>query len=155
LLALLSAGAVAGVLKALVGRSRPPLALHLVTESDASFPSGHSTDSAALFVAAGIVIAAVVFRRPLARVLCVAVGFAAAGLVGLSRLVLGVHYPTDVLAGWALGTVVAIALSTAVLVAIRAVPSSLDEGDGRLHRGRARAVAILRWQRSAHRSAVA
>src|SRR3954454_12926673 len=51
-----AAGAVA-VIKFLVDRSRPPVALHLVQESDASFPSGHATDSAAVFMTFAFVVA--------------------------------------------------------------------------------------------------
>jgi len=109
------AGGVAAVVKALVGRSRPPVALRLVTETESSFPSGHATDSAALFLAVGLVVAAVVCRRPLARVVVLGLAGAAALAVGLSRLVLGVHWPTDVLAGWGLGALVALAVTSTVL----------------------------------------
>lgn len=123
LLSLLIAGGVVAVVKQLVGRGRPPLALRLVTETGPSFPSGHATDSAALFVSLGIVIAAVVLHRPLARVLAVLAGFALSALIGLSRLVLGVHWPTDVIVGWAIGTVVAVSLTTAMLLLVRTTPT--------------------------------
>lgn len=149
LLALLSTGAVVMVLKQAVGRARPPMGLRLVADTEPSFPSGHSADSAAVFVAAGIVVAAVVFRRPLARLLAVVAGVAASGLIGLSRLVLGAHWPTDVLAGWALGTIVAVGLSTAVLVLVRATPPAAADGSP-WHRGVVRSVALLRRQRPGH-----
>lgn len=154
LVSLLAAGAVAALVKVLVARDRPPVALRLVTETEPSFPSGHSTDSAALFVAIGIVVAAVLLRRPIARALSVAAGFVAAALVGVSRLVLGVHWPTDVLAGWALGTVVAVATTTMVLVLVRATPGSA--GDGRLGRATDRVLRAVTWQRpAAHEAAPA
>lgn len=105
--ALLGAAAVASLAKTAVGRARPPLAVRLVTETEPSFPSGHATNSAAFYVTLALVVALFVLRRPIARAVTVATGFAAAGSIGLSRLVLGVHWPTDVIAGWALGTVVA------------------------------------------------
>jgi undecaprenyl-diphosphatase len=125
---LLVAGALAGIGKVIVARQRPPVGLHLLAESDASFPSGHSTDSAALFLSIALVVAIVVLRRPVARVVTVVVGGLLAVAVGVSRLVLGVHWPTDVLAGWALGALVAIAVTTATLLAAHLRP--LDPSDG-------------------------
>jgi undecaprenyl-diphosphatase len=124
LISLLVAGSAAALVKQLVGRGRPPLSLRLVTETGPSFPSGHATDSAALFVALGIIVAAVLLRRPPARALCVLAGFACAALIGLSRLMLGVHWPTDVLAGWAVGTIVAVSLSVTMLLLVRANPTT-------------------------------
>jgi membrane-associated phospholipid phosphatase len=147
LAALLTTGAIVAVVKQLVGRARPPLGLRLVTETEPSFPSGHSADSAALFVAAGIVVAAVLLHRPLLRALAVAAGFVVSGAIGLSRIVLGAHWPTDVLAGWSLGTIVAIAVSATVLVAVRAEPGAEPTAK---HRFAGHALAALRWQRPTH-----
>ncbi len=155
LLALLVTGGVVMVVKQAVGRARPPMGLRLAVDTEPSFPSGHSADSAAVFVAAGIVVAAVVFRRPIARVLAVAAGVAVSGLIGLSRLVLGAHWPTDVLAGWALGTIVAVALSTAVLVLSRATPPTAAVDGGRWNRTVARTSTLLRRQRPGHATAAA
>ncbi len=91
------------VVKTIVGRGRPPVALHLVSESDASFPSGHATNSTAVFITIALVVAVFVARRPLVRVVSVAGAALASMAVGASRLVLGVHWPSDVLAGLALG----------------------------------------------------
>ena len=154
LLSLLSAGVVVSVLKVAVGRDRPPLALRLVTETEKSFPSGHATDSAALFVALGIAVAAVVFRRPLVRAVAVLAGFLVAGLIGLSRLVLGVHWPTDVLFGWALGTAVAVTVTTTMLLLTRLVPST-PAGAGRVVLLRAKVLRVMSTHRGGHEVAVA
>jgi len=103
--------AAVAIVKAVVGRARPPVGLHLVSERDASFPSGHATDSTAVLLTVAILLAVFVFRRPIARVLVVASAGLIAGAIGTSRLVLGVHWPSDVLAGWALGFSVALAVT--------------------------------------------
>src|SRR5205085_9231988 len=89
-----------------------------------SFPSGHAANSSAFFVALGIVIAVAVFRRPVARLAVSILGFGVPAAVGLSRLVLGVHWPTDVLAGWGLGSAIAIAF---VLAALTLRPVALGD----------------------------
>ena len=137
LLALALTASAVTVLKPLIHRARPPLPLHLVTEGEPSFPSGHSTDSTALFVTVGLLLAVVVFRRPLGRVLVVGVTGLAAVLVGLSRLVLGVHWPTDVLVGWCLGGLTALVVTTVVL----ALPATTPRPPEGAHR-----VAHARWR---------
>jgi len=114
-LALGSSAVLVAVLKPLIHRSRPALSLRLVTENEPSFPSGHSTSSAALFLTVGLLFAVVILRRPIARVLAVGISGLGAILIGLSRLVLGVHWPTDVVAGWCLGALVCLIVTTAVL----------------------------------------
>ncbi len=98
------------VTKAAVDRARPPLSLHSVPVSLAAFPSGHATSSSACLVAASTTVAVAVVRRRRLRVVLVAAGLAGAGLVGISRLVLAVHWLSDVVAGWALGTAVAVSV---------------------------------------------
>lgn len=90
------------VLKHLIGRERPPTEGRLVAVADAAYPSGHSLGSAAVVGVLATLAVWRVGRRPIAVTVVVgAVVFV--GLVGLSRLYLGVHWPTDVLAGWAVG----------------------------------------------------
>jgi undecaprenyl-diphosphatase len=114
--------AVAGT-KALVARSRPPVSLHLVTENDASFPSGHATNSAAMFLTIAFVAVLYLLRKPVARTVTLLAAALLSGLVGLSRLVLGVHWPSDVLAGWALGMSIAVAVTIAMSLLTRFTPS--------------------------------
>lgn len=100
------AGAGAAVLvegfKALNARDRPPVATQLVYESSYALPSGHSLSS---IVVIGIlaVVAAAMLRSTLGRALVGVLAVAAVGAIGVSRLYLGVHWLTDVLAGWSLG----------------------------------------------------
>jgi len=141
----LSAAAV-GALKAMVGRARPPVSLHLIHETDASFPSGHATDSTAVFVALGLVVALFVLRHPLARVASVAAGALLSSAIGASRLVLGVHWPTDVLAGLALGLAVSLSVTIAAAAVTRLTPPAADQPT-RTRRAATRAMTLLTRRR--------
>lgn len=91
------AGAAAAnfILKLLFHRVRPALWPSLVHESSYSFPSGHAMVSSALILS---IIAITWHSR--ARWLATSLGALLILFIGLSRLYLGVHYPTDVVAGW-------------------------------------------------------
>ena len=92
------------ILKACFARPRPDVVPHLSQVYTSSFPSGHSMMSAIVYLTLGALLARMVVRRPL-KVYCLAVAFILTGLVGCSRVYMGVHYPTDVLAGWTAGLV--------------------------------------------------
>jgi undecaprenyl-diphosphatase len=106
------------ILKAAVGRARPSSTLALIpTPTDGSFPSGHATASFMLLA----LVAALVGPRVASWGARAALALACAlgtGLVGVSRVYLGVHWPTDVLAGWSLGAALA-AASLALLATWR------------------------------------
>lgn len=89
-------------LKALISRSRPDLVPHAVEVYTASFPSGHAMLSAVTYLTLAALLGRVQPRR---RVTAYIMTLAVLGtlLVGASRVYLGVHWPTDVLAGWCLG----------------------------------------------------
>jgi undecaprenyl-diphosphatase len=128
LLALVLGSLVSTLAKGVFGRPRPPVELHAATVTLAAFPSSHATDAAAFFVAAALVVGHVVARSAVTRVLLVVGGAVLAGLVGLSRLVLAVHWLSDVVAGWALGTAVAVIVVVGARVVASRWPRSVDPG---------------------------
>jgi len=91
------------ILKAFVSRDRPSAAISLTQTAGDSFPSGHAFVASALFVAIAV-IARERFGPSRATRAVVILCTAIASLVAVSRVYLGAHYPTDVLAGFALGT---------------------------------------------------
>lgn len=96
------------LLKSAYQRPRPDVVAHLVEVSSQSFPSGHAMLSAVTWLTLGTLLATVQPTRRL-KAYVLGVGIAIAFLVGVSRLYLGVHWPTDVLAGWCIGTAWALA----------------------------------------------
>lgn len=90
------------VLKAFYDRDRPMLVAHGSIVYSQSFPSGHSTAAAATFLTLATVLASFETKRR-SKALIYALAITGMIAVGVSRVYLGVHWPTDVLAGWALG----------------------------------------------------
>jgi undecaprenyl-diphosphatase len=101
-------------LKHLYGRPRPDLVPHGSYVYSASFPSGHSTLSAATFLTLAMLIASLEPARGTKAMAFVVAG-ALVLAIGFSRVYLGVHWPSDVLAGWCLGGAWALAAWTALL----------------------------------------
>jgi undecaprenyl-diphosphatase len=90
-------------LKHFFARERPDLVPIAGTMSP-SFPSGHSMLSAIIYLSLGVLLAEMAFRRRI-KAYFLTVAMVLTFLVGISRIYLGVHYPTDVLAGWTVGLV--------------------------------------------------
>lgn len=103
-------------IKALVGRGRPPAAAAIGVYDSPSFPSGHATHAAAVWIMVGVITAAAIRDRRRRVAVWIAVG-AVVGLVGVTRLYLAAHWLSDVLAGWAVGGL------WAVLVTVFTSPS--------------------------------
>lgn len=90
------------LLKMGYARPRPDLVAHLVQVNTTSFPSGHAMNSALVFLTLGALLARSVADRRL-RVYFIVVAIALTLIIGCSRVFLGVHWPSDVLAGWMVG----------------------------------------------------
>lgn len=90
------------LLKRGYARPRPDLVPHESFVYTASFPSGHSMMSAVVYLTLGALLARVLPRRRM-KLLVIVCALGATALTGVSRVYLGVHWPTDVLAGWAIG----------------------------------------------------
>lgn len=90
------------VLKNFFTRSRPEIVPHLMAEVSSSFPSGHSMSSAVVYMTLGMLLARTAASWP-QKIYLICAALLLTGLIGVSRVAMGVHYPTDVLAGWLAG----------------------------------------------------
>ena len=102
IIAVLGGSGISELIKTLFGRDRPPLIYRAVETSNASFPSGHAMLSTITYLTLGALLAQVMPKKRL-KVFVFAVAVLLALMVGASRIYLGVHWTTDVLAGWSLG----------------------------------------------------
>jgi len=105
---LIGSSVIDGLLKSWIARPRPELVPHLVQVTNASFPSGHAMISSAVYLTLALMLAEGMsrdgWRGRAGRVAVVAFFSLLAVLIGMSRVYLGVHWPSDVLAGWCFGT---------------------------------------------------
>jgi undecaprenyl-diphosphatase len=119
--ALLVAVSVAGgtllssLLKSGFDRPRPDLVPHAVEVSSASFPSGHAMLATVTYLTLGALLVQVQERRHV-QVYLLSWGILLSLLVGASRIYLGVHWPTDVLAGWCVGAAWALLCAAVALI---------------------------------------
>jgi undecaprenyl-diphosphatase len=116
-------------IKNLVGRARPQIVPHLMEAGGNSFPSGHSFNSAVVYISIALAFAAI-SRRESVRFTVIATALLASMLIAWTRVWLGVHWPSDVIAGWLGGTGWAF-LASAVLyrpakAAVEAVSGATD-----------------------------
>ena len=103
-----SGGMLANVaFKHVVARARPDLVPHLMAETSNSFPSGHAANSAIVYLTLAT-LAWPLLRRPAARAFAMNAAVLLVVAIGASRIYLGVHWPSDVLAGWLFGALWAI-----------------------------------------------
>lgn len=95
-------GALSVGLKQVFGRGRPDVVPRLIQVNSLSFPSGHSMVALVIYLTLGALLARFATRRRV-RVYVIANALSLTFLIGVTRICLGVHYPTDVLAGWSAG----------------------------------------------------
>lgn len=91
-------------LKLIFSRPRPDLVEHLVYVDTSSFPSGHATNSAVVYLTLGMLLASTQERHG-PRIYLISAAILLTLAVGISRVYLGVHWPSDVIAGWCVGAV--------------------------------------------------
>lgn len=113
------------LLKALFARPRPEIVPHLMAAGGASFPSGHSFNSAVVYIAMALAFAAISPRRSV-RWTVIGGALALTLLIALSRVWLGVHYPSDAVAGWLGGSGWAFLASALLYKPAKAVAALTD-----------------------------
>ena len=130
LASVLTGTALSLVLKEWFHRPRPQVVPHLTDISSASFPSGHSMMSSIAYLTLAALLARATPDRK-TKLYFFVVAILLTGLIGFSRLYLGVHFPTDVLAGWCIGCTWAVICSLAghVLSRSRFIPRAAELSD--------------------------
>ncbi len=87
------------MMKLLFGRARPEIVPHLTEAGGMSFPSGHSFNSAMIYVAIALAFATISAREAV-RITIIGAALVLSAMIATSRVWLGVHFPSDVVAGW-------------------------------------------------------
>lgn len=109
-------GVINMTVKRLVGRGRPPLATAVLDERGFSFPSGHTVGTTVVWLLLAWMIGHWVISRRAVQVAVWTGALLMIVAVGATRVYLGVHFPSDVLAGWALGAAWAVTIALVVNV---------------------------------------
>ncbi len=120
--AVLIAQVAAEVVKSIVARPRPDLVSHFDLTYSSSFPSGHAVMAPVVYFTLAVIIAAGEVRPPARRLLVVGALLLVVA-IGVSRVYLGVHWPSDVLAGWTLGSAIAFSAWTVLHRLARTAPA--------------------------------
>lgn len=107
LVAVVGALILSTTLKGLFHRDRPTILEHRSVVMTSSFPSGHAMLSATVWLTLGVMLARLE-KSPYLKAYFILLGLFISFVVGISRVWLGVHWPTDVIAGWAAGSVWAV-----------------------------------------------
>lgn len=113
-------------LKDLVGRARPSIVPHLMEAGGNSFPSGHSFNSAVVYVSIALAFAAI-SRRESVRVTIIGSALILSLLIAWTRVWLGVHWPSDVIAGWLGGAGWALGASALLYRPAKAAADAINE----------------------------
>jgi undecaprenyl-diphosphatase len=119
----------AEAVKHVIGRPRPTTVVQHDLIYSSSFPRGHSVMAPAVYLTLAAIVAAGDGRRGVKVTLLTSAAVLVAA-VGVSRVYLGVHWPTDVLAGWTMGTAIALAASIVLhMTAPKREPSAAVKPD--------------------------
>lgn len=102
--------------KWVVSRGRPPVAMAVLGEDGYSFPSGHTTGTTVVWLLVAWMVSRWVVHSPTSRDVVWIGALLMIVAVGVSRVYLGVHFPSDVMAGWTLGAAWAVTIALVVNV---------------------------------------
>lgn len=108
------------LMKWLIGRPRPEIVPHLTEAGGNSFPSGHSFGSAMIYIAMALAFASLSNRHSV-RYTMIGAAMVMSAMIAWSRVMLGVHYPSDVVAGWLGGAAWAFTAAAVLYRPVRAV----------------------------------